>query len=152
FFVSRKDELIKTKGERVSPKEIEEVLCEMDEVAMATVIGIPDNLFGQAIKVFIVPKKDTVLTQDKIKKYCRQHLEPFMLPKYVESWTALPKLTSGKIDKKKLSRNGEDRRDLNDRRQDYQDAAIIDLWSAARDRRTLSDRRSGRERRKDMAV
>ncbi|THB75521.1 MAG: AMP-dependent synthetase, partial [Desulfobacteraceae bacterium] len=42
FFVSRKDELIKTKGERVSPKEIEEVLCEMDEVAMATVIGIPD--------------------------------------------------------------------------------------------------------------
>lgn len=102
YFVSRKDDMIKTKGERVSPKEIENTLCEIDGVVESTVIGVPDEIFGQAIKVFIVPKTENKLTEDQVIKYCMKNLEPFMVPKYVEFRDSLPKSPSGKIDKKKL--------------------------------------------------
>jgi acyl-coenzyme A synthetase/AMP-(fatty) acid ligase len=54
YFVGRMDDMIKAKGERVSPKEIENCLREIDGVAEAVVIGVPDAIFGQAIKAFIV--------------------------------------------------------------------------------------------------
>ena len=62
YFVARKDDMIKTKGERVSPKEIENTLCELEGVAEAAVIGVPDDIFGQAVKAFIVTKNNTEIT------------------------------------------------------------------------------------------
>ncbi len=103
YFVARKDDLIKTRGERVSPKEIENALCEMEGVVEAAVIGIPDDIFGQAIKAFIVVGKESRITEEKAIKYCMNNLEPFMVPKYIELPNSLPKSPSGKIDKKKLS-------------------------------------------------
>ena len=94
--------MIKTKGERVSPKEIENTLCEIDGVVESAVIGVPDEIFGQAIKAWIVPKTGNRLTEDQITKHCTLNLEPFMVPKYVEFTDSLPKSPSGKIDKKKL--------------------------------------------------
>jgi acyl-coenzyme A synthetase/AMP-(fatty) acid ligase len=102
YFVARKDDLIKTKGERVSPKEIENTLCELEGVVEAAVIGVPDEIFGQAIKGFVVVKDGNNLTVDKIMRYCTQNLEPFMVPKYVEFRDSFPKSPSGKIDKKQL--------------------------------------------------
>jgi acyl-CoA synthetase (AMP-forming)/AMP-acid ligase II len=103
YFVARKDDLIKTKGERVSPKEIENTLCEIQGVVEAAVIGVPDEIFGQAIKAFVVEDKDNELTEERIMKYCIKNLEPFMVPKYIEFRDSLPKSPSGKIDKKNLS-------------------------------------------------
>jgi long-chain acyl-CoA synthetase len=103
YFVSRKDDMIKTKGERVSPKEIENVLCEMDGIIEAAVIGVPDDIFGQAIKAFIVADKKRNLTEKLVMKYCTKSLEPFMVPKYIEFRDLFLKSNSGKIDKKKLS-------------------------------------------------
>ena len=94
--------MIKTKGERVSPKEIENVLCAMPGVVEAAVLGIPDDILGQAIKAYIVLEKGISLTSDGIMKYCSKNLEPFMVPKYVEFRQSLPKLPNGKIDKKSL--------------------------------------------------
>jgi len=102
YFVARKDDLIKTKGERVSPKEIENTLCELEGVVEAAVIGVPDDIFGQAIKAFIVNKKDNELTEKEVLKYCAQSLESFMIPKYVEFRDSFPKSPSGKIGKKQL--------------------------------------------------
>jgi acyl-coenzyme A synthetase/AMP-(fatty) acid ligase len=102
YFVARKDDLIKTKGERVSPREIENSLSELEGVAEVAVIGVPDDIFGQAIKAFVVVKDDHPLSQDKVLKYCTQTLEPFMVPKYLEFCDFLPKTPSGKIDKKQL--------------------------------------------------
>jgi long-chain acyl-CoA synthetase len=102
YFVARKDDMIKTKGERVSPKEIENTLCELEEVAEAAVIGVPDDIFGLAIKAFVVTRDGTRLTEEQVMKYCLQNLEPFMVPKYVEFMEAFPKSASGKIDKKQL--------------------------------------------------
>jgi amino acid adenylation domain-containing protein len=103
YFIGRKDEMIKTKGERVSPKEIENALCSMPGVAEAAVLGVPDNILGQAIKAHIVSEKDISLTSDEIMKYCSKSLEPFMVPKYVDFRQFLPKISTGKIDKKVLS-------------------------------------------------
>ncbi len=102
YFVSRKDDMIKTKGERVSPKEIENALCEMEGVLEVAVIGVDDDIFGQAIKAFVVQKEKSSITEKQIIRYCSKNLEPFMVPKFVEFRESFPKSNSGKIDKKLL--------------------------------------------------
>jgi len=102
YFVARKDDLIKTKGERVSPKEIENAISEIEGIAEVAVIGVPDDVLGQAIKAFIVPREGIELDEDRIRRYCTENLEPFMLPRYIEFRKRLPKTQSGKIDKKRL--------------------------------------------------
>lgn len=103
YFVGRKDDMIKTKGERVSPKEIEHALVELQGVAEAAVVGVPDEVLGSAIKAFIVCCDGEMLSEEKVKRYCMENLEPFMVPKYVEFIKALPKSSHGKVDKKALS-------------------------------------------------
>jgi long-chain acyl-CoA synthetase len=102
YFIGRKDDIIKTRGERVSPKEVENVLCEMEEITEAAVVGVPDEILGQAIKAFVVFAPGAHLTGKEIRKYCATHLESFMVPKYVEFVKELPTTPNGKIDKKVL--------------------------------------------------
>jgi acyl-CoA synthetase (AMP-forming)/AMP-acid ligase II len=102
YFVARKGDMIKTKGERVSPKEIENVVCEMEGVAEAAVIGVADNILGEAVKLFVVVNGAKDLTENAVLKYCKSQLEPFMIPKFIEFRDSLPKTASGKIDKKML--------------------------------------------------
>lgn len=102
YFLGRKDDMIKTKGERVSPKEMENALSAMPGVAEVAVIGVPDEILGQAIKVFIVRKAETDVFEKDVKKFCSGSLESFMLPKYVEFLDELPKSSHGKIDKSAL--------------------------------------------------
>ena len=102
YFVARNDDLIKTRGERVSPKEIESVICEIPSVAQAAVIGVPDEIFGHAIKAFVVPDRTGHMNQRDILRYCKRHLEPFMVPKYIEIRGSLPKTINGKTDARAL--------------------------------------------------
>jgi amino acid adenylation domain-containing protein len=102
YFLGRKDDQIKTKGERVSPKEVENTLSEMKGVSEVAVIGIPDDMLGSAIKVFIVPAPGVSLTEKDVLKYCTNHMETFMVPKFVTFLAELPKTPNGKIDKKSL--------------------------------------------------
>jgi len=102
YFVARKDDIIKTRGARVSPQEIENRVCEMKGVVESAVIGVPDDLLGQAIKLFVAGNPAQHLTEDSILKHCKTHLEAFMVPKYVELRESLPKTSSGKIDKQQL--------------------------------------------------
>ncbi len=100
-FVGRKDDMIKTRGERVSPKEVEDTLCELEAVAEAAAIGVPDEILGQAIKVFVVPR-GAALDEKAILKHCASRLSPFMVPKYVVFVPALPKTGHGKISRREL--------------------------------------------------
>jgi amino acid adenylation domain-containing protein len=101
YFVGRKDDMIKTRGERVSPKEVENVVCELEEVTEAAVVPVPDDILGQAIKVFVVLR--TGGTDEKvILRHCQRRLETFMVPKYVEFVDTLPKTAHGKINKRQL--------------------------------------------------
>ena len=99
YFVARKDDIIKSRGEKIAPKEIESVLYQLPQVVEATVIGVPDPILGQAIKAFIVCDNGHRLTERDVLYHCAQHLEDFSLPKYVEFRDSLPKTSSGKIDK-----------------------------------------------------
>ncbi len=102
YFVSRKDDMIKTRGERVSPKEIENTLLRIDGVLEVAVIGIPDPILGQAPKAFVVKKAEFNLTETDILLFATQNMENFMVPKVIEFLSELPKTQNGKIDKKTL--------------------------------------------------
>jgi long-chain acyl-CoA synthetase len=102
YFLGRKDDMIKSKGERISPREIENTLCSIDGVSEAAVIGVPDEILGQAIKAFIVRKEGSKLEPNDILYYCSKNVESFMIPKYLEFIKELPKSPNGKIDKKIL--------------------------------------------------
>lgn len=102
YFVARKDDIIKCKGEKVSPKEIENVLYKLDGILEAAVIGVPDEIYGQAIKAYVSLDSGARLTEKDIFKHCSENLENFMIPKYVEILSSLPKTMTGKISKKEL--------------------------------------------------
>jgi amino acid adenylation domain-containing protein len=102
YFVARKDDIIKSGGEKVSPKEIENVLYSHEAVVEAAVVGIPDEVLGQAVKAYVVTDHGRAVTEKEILKYCADRLESFMVPKQVEFRDTLPKTATGKIDKKEL--------------------------------------------------
>ncbi len=101
YFLGRSDDIIKTRGEKVSPIEIERVLLSLKGIREAAVIGIPDALLGQSIKAF-VSLDDKGVTKQDILKHCSGKLENFMIPKEVEILDSLPKTDTGKITKKNL--------------------------------------------------
>jgi acyl-CoA synthetase (AMP-forming)/AMP-acid ligase II len=102
YFVGRKDDIIKSRGEKVSPKEIENVLYALKGVLEAAVIGVPDPVLGQSIKAIIVTN-GVHLSQSQVLAHCRAHLEDFMVPRQIEFRDSLPKTTSGKIKKTGLN-------------------------------------------------
>ncbi len=105
YFVGRKDDMIKTKGERVSPREVENTLCEIKGVAEAAVFGMPDEILGQAVTACIVWSDGARPPAQEILKFCADRLQPFMIPKHVVFLDSLPRSPNGKIDKKALKSN-----------------------------------------------
>ena len=103
YFISRKDDLIKTAGERVGPRDVENVLYELEAVKEAAVIGVPDDVLGSAIKAFLALRDGASLTEAEVIKHCQQRLERFKVPKHVTFLSELPKTNTGKISKKGLS-------------------------------------------------
>ena len=101
YFVSRKDDIIKSRGEKVSPKEVETIIYSLEGILEAAVVGVPDKILGQAIKAFIV-SNDPNIDEKTVKHHCSKYLEDFMIPHYVEFRKELPKTSSGKIRGKDL--------------------------------------------------
>jgi len=97
YFVGRMDDVIKSRGEKVAPKEVENALVHIPGVKEVAVIGVPDELFGQAVKAFVVPEKGVELNPKHILAEAKERLEAFMVPKFVEIVLDLPKTTTGKI-------------------------------------------------------
>jgi amino acid adenylation domain-containing protein len=97
YFVGRKDDIIKTRGEKVSPKEVENVLYALPEVKEAAVVGVPDPILGMAVKAVLVVADGARLTTQDVLRHCAARLEDVMVPRIVEFRRELPKTTSGKI-------------------------------------------------------
>jgi amino acid adenylation domain-containing protein len=108
YFVGRKDDIIKCRGEKVSPREIENVLCTMPEVREAAVIGVPDPLLGEAVVAFVALREGAVMRDREILRFCAAHLEEYLVPQRVRVVEALPKSLNGKVDKHELARSLED--------------------------------------------
>jgi amino acid adenylation domain-containing protein len=103
-FVARKDEVIKSRGEKVSPHEVERAIVRIEGVRECAVVGVPDDVFGTAIKAFVVLEtqwKGRYLERE-ITQRVGQWIEPYMVPKYVVFVDDLPKTDMGKILKKSL--------------------------------------------------
>jgi acyl-CoA synthetase (AMP-forming)/AMP-acid ligase II len=108
YFVSRKDDIIKSRGEKVSPREVEGVIHELAGVREAVVVGVSDPILGQAIKAYVVRADGSDLTEKEILSHCASHLENLMVPREIEFRDALPKTTSGKT-KRDLLKESHDR-------------------------------------------
>lgn len=102
YFIGRSDDIIKTRGEKVSPVEVENILHGIAGIKEVGIIGVQDDILGQAIKAFVVLETNSDLNDKKIKKYCLSHLENFMVPSEFIFIDKLPKTSNGKIDKKVL--------------------------------------------------
>jgi len=98
YFVGRTDDIIKSRGEKVPPKEVENVLYELPGIKEAAVVGVADPVLGQAVKAFVAFRSEP-LPVIRILAHCRARLEEFMVPKQVEIRASLPRTSSGKIDK-----------------------------------------------------
>ena len=102
YFLGRKDDIIKTAGHMVSPKEVENVLCEKEDVVEAAVIGVEDEIMGKAVKAFVHLTDNSEATAEDIIKFCSERLEDFAVPKTVVLCGALPRGNTGKIQKRDL--------------------------------------------------
>jgi amino acid adenylation domain-containing protein len=104
YFVARKDDIIKSRGEKVSPREVEAVLCEHPGVKEACVVGLPDEILGQAIAALVAPAPGHEPDAHEIIAHCTRRLENFMVPKLVRFCDQLPRNPNGKIRKEEVLR------------------------------------------------
>jgi amino acid adenylation domain-containing protein len=102
YFIGRRDDIIKSRGEKVSPAEVERVLYRLEGVSMAAVVGVPDSILGSAVKAVITLKENARLTENDVMRHCARYLEDFMVPKLVEFRDTMPRTAAGKIDKLEL--------------------------------------------------
>ncbi len=102
YFVGRTDDIIKTRGEKVSPVEIENALHRIPGVHAAAVVGVPDPVLGAAIRAYIVADPAAALTARAIRAGSAALLEPHMVPSQVVFCTQLPRSPNGKVDKRAL--------------------------------------------------
>lgn len=97
YIVDRKKDMIKTRGENVYPREVEEVLYRHPKVKEAVVAGVPESFSVEAIKAYVVLKDGERVTEEEIVGFCSRELAKFKVPKYVEFRPELPKTLVGKV-------------------------------------------------------
>src|SRR5664280_2926542 len=105
YFQGRTDDIIKTRGEKVSPLEIENIIYKIPGIKEVAVIGVPDELMGEAIIAFVTTHGNSEIGETEIQKECSSRLELFMIPKRIIFLTEMPKSSNSKIDKKELRKN-----------------------------------------------
>jgi acyl-CoA synthetase (AMP-forming)/AMP-acid ligase II len=103
YFIGRTDDIIKSRGEKISPLEVETVVYGIIGIREVAVIGMVDPLLGQSVIAFVTVIKGSSLTEGQVKKFCKDKLEAFMIPKHVKFLSELPKSANGKTDKKALA-------------------------------------------------
>jgi fatty-acyl-CoA synthase len=100
--VDRKKDMIKTGGENVASREVEEAIYELEGVAEVAVFGIAHPYWVEAVTAVVVPKAGSALTPDDVSAHVRERLAGYKCPKYVVLTDGLPKNPSGKILKRQL--------------------------------------------------
>ncbi len=103
YFVGRTDDIIKTRGEKVSPAEVESALHRIPGVREAAVVGVPDPLLGEAVRAYVVTDPAMDLTAQSIRASCATLLESHLVPTQVILCESLPKGPNGKVDKRLLA-------------------------------------------------
>jgi long-chain acyl-CoA synthetase len=102
FIVDRIKNMIKAGANRVSAKEIEETIAELEGVSEVSVVGVPDDLLGEAIEAFVVPAPGAALSEKTVQAHCRDNLALFKIPRKVSFVGTLPRNAAGKVVKSQL--------------------------------------------------
>lgn len=104
YFLGRNDDIIKTRGEKVSPVEVENAIYKIEGIREAVILGIPDVMLGESIIAFVTIHDLVVLTEKDIQRECMARLEGFMVPQKIIILPEMPKSSNGKIDKSELKK------------------------------------------------
>jgi long-chain acyl-CoA synthetase len=102
YFVGRTDDIVKTRGEKVSTIEVENVLHGLSGISQVAVVGVPDDLLGEALRAYVVLEQGAELTEEQILRFARSKLENVMVPREVVLLDELPHTESGKVRKGSL--------------------------------------------------
>jgi fatty-acyl-CoA synthase len=100
--VGRIKDLVIRGGENVYPREIEEFLYTHPDVSDVSVVGVPDERFGEELCAFVIAKPDASLTEDAVREFCRGSLAHFKVPRYVVFTDGFPMTVTGKVQKFKM--------------------------------------------------
>jgi long-chain acyl-CoA synthetase len=103
YVVDRKSDMIIRGGENIYPREIDEVLYQHPKVKDAATIGVPDELYGEEVKSFIVLKEGEQASQQEMIEFCLDRLADFKCPKSIEFLDDIPKGPTGKLLKRELA-------------------------------------------------
>ncbi|KPJ89871.1 MAG: acyl-CoA synthetase [Spirochaetes bacterium DG_61] len=110
YITDRKKDIIIRGGFNISPREVEEVLYTHHKVREAAVVGVPDKGMKEAVKAFVVLKDGESAAPKEIVEFCKEHLSPFKVPKFLEFRESLPKSATGKVLRKELKEGYKDER------------------------------------------
>lgn len=102
YITDRKKDMMIKGGENISPREIEEIICQLPGVAEVAVVGVPDATYQEEIAAFIVSRADAKLTSEQVLQFASPQINKFKLPKYIYFVPQLPKNSNGKILKREL--------------------------------------------------
>jgi long-chain acyl-CoA synthetase len=97
YLVDRKKDMIKSRGENVYPRNVEEILLKHQAVKDAVVVGIPHRSFGEAVKAYVVLNEGLAVTEQTLLAHCRKSLAVFKVPTAIEFRSALPRNILGKV-------------------------------------------------------
>lgn len=104
YFLGRNDDIIKTRGEKVSPVEVENTIYKIEGIKEVAVMGIPDVILGESIIAFATTYNQEPFIEKEIQRVCMANLEPFMVPQRIIFVIEMPKSSNGKIDKTELKK------------------------------------------------
>lgn len=102
YIVGRRKEMIISGGFNIYPREVEQVIERHQGVQEVAVFGVPDDLWGEAVKALVVPKPGALITADDIMQLCQNHIASYKKPRFVDIVDHLPKNFQGKIMKRLL--------------------------------------------------
>jgi long-chain acyl-CoA synthetase len=102
YFVERRDAMIKSRGEKVAPRAVEEVIARLPGVSEVAVYGIPDDVLGEAVAASVTLAPGASLTPAQVQRHCLGHLESYMVPRTVEIRASLPTTLTGKVSRRAL--------------------------------------------------
>jgi long-chain acyl-CoA synthetase len=97
YFHARTDDVFKCRGEKVAPRAVEHVLCELPAVREALVLPVEDATDGLAVRAVIVPRDGATIDEVAVRRHCKARLEPAMIPKFIDFADELPRTESGKV-------------------------------------------------------
>ena len=102
YFIARSDDVLKVKGEKVAPKEVEDALLAHPHVAEAVAYGAPDPVMGHVLRAVVVPAAGCAPTEAELLAWCEARLEPIAVPRGIALQPAFARTPNGKIDRARL--------------------------------------------------